>query len=206
MGDAEGEPDAVPRPAQERKRVRDIALMRALAHPLRSELLGYLMAVGPRTASQCAVSVGSTPSNCSWHLRQLARFGLVERAETADGRERPWRACQVGLELGPFDDDNTRRSAQLGVTAEMLRRQDRLTQRFLNSYGDLPRPWQEAMALNDYALLATSRELCELIEAVDALVRPFVRANRGDAPPGAAPVHLGLRTFLRLEADGRADA
>ncbi|MFI7275811.1 ArsR/SmtB family transcription factor [Streptomyces sp. NPDC049879] len=189
----------------DRKRIRDVSLMRALAHPLRSELLGYLMAIGPRTASQCAASVGSTPSNCSWHLRQLARFGLVERAEADDGRERPWRACQVGLELGPFDDDTARRSAQLSVTAEMLRRQDRLTQRFLDSLGDLDRPWQEAMALNDYALLATARELRELIGALDALVRPFIQANRTDAPPEAAPVHLGLRTFLRLEADGRAD-
>ncbi|MFD1046589.1 ArsR family transcriptional regulator, partial [Kibdelosporangium lantanae] len=37
----------------ERMRVRDVELMRAMAHPLRAALLNYLMAVGPRTASEC---------------------------------------------------------------------------------------------------------------------------------------------------------
>src|SRR3954469_4042951 len=64
-----------------RRRVRDVELMRALAHPLRSAVLSYLMSVGPRTASECAEAVDSSPSNCSWHLRQLAQWGLVERAE-----------------------------------------------------------------------------------------------------------------------------
>ena len=78
-----------------RKRVRDAELMRALAHPLRAALLDYLTAIGPRTASECAEAVDSSASNCSWHLRQLAQFGLVERTDAVDGRERPWRATEV---------------------------------------------------------------------------------------------------------------
>ncbi|MDQ3579679.1 MAG: ArsR family transcriptional regulator, partial [Actinomycetota bacterium] len=32
-----------------RKRIRDVEMMRAMAHPLRTALLSYLLAEGPRT-------------------------------------------------------------------------------------------------------------------------------------------------------------
>src|SRR4051812_6390942 len=84
-------------PAPNRRRVTDIDALRTLAHPIRYRLLGHLMAVGPQTASQCAAVVSETASNCSYHLRELARFGLVERADEApDGRERPWQSTATG--------------------------------------------------------------------------------------------------------------
>ncbi|MEU6641721.1 winged helix-turn-helix domain-containing protein [Saccharomonospora sp. NPDC046836] len=86
--------------------------MRALARPLRSALLGYLLSVGPRTASECAVAVDSSASNCSWHLRQLARWGLVERVEAGDAREKPWQATQVGLEMGELGTEHAGRAAR----------------------------------------------------------------------------------------------
>lgn len=62
---------------QERRvNLTDPAVVDALAHPVRLDVLGYLMSVGPATASQCARAVGDTPSNCSYHLRVLASHGL----------------------------------------------------------------------------------------------------------------------------------
>ena len=75
----------------------DPEVLEALAHPVRLDLLTYLMSDGPATASVCARAVGDTPSNCSYHLRALAGHGLVERASSRDGRERPWRATITGL-------------------------------------------------------------------------------------------------------------
>src|SRR4051812_23497785 len=94
-----------------RRRVSDIDALRTLAHPVRYRLLGHLMAVGPQTASECAAVVGETPSNCSYHLRELARVGLVERVNDApggtpsDGRERPWRSTATGWSFETADDD-----------------------------------------------------------------------------------------------------
>ncbi|AEK43494.1 ArsR family transcriptional regulator [Amycolatopsis mediterranei S699] len=188
-----------------RKRIEDVELLRALAHPLRSALLNHLTAVGPRTASECAEAVGSTASNCSWHLRQLAQFGLVERTEGEDGRERPWRARQVGLELGELADDPARRAAQLGVVGATLSHEQELTQRYLDSLDDLDPAWRAATGLNTYALRITPAELTQLTEAIDALVRPFVGAIRTDAPAGARSVHVGLRAFPRIEHSGKAE-
>ena len=77
----------------------DPDVLEALAHPVRLDLLSYLMSNGPATASTCARAVGDTPSNCSYHLRTLARHGLVERVESTDRRQRPWRATITGFDL-----------------------------------------------------------------------------------------------------------
>jgi DNA-binding transcriptional ArsR family regulator len=186
-----------------RKRVRDTELMRALAHPLRAALLDYLTAIGPRTASECAEAVDSSASNCSWHLRQLAQFGLVERTDGTDGRERPWRATQVGLELGELDPDPAVRGAQLAVVGTTLAQEQLLTQRFLDTADQLDTEWREAGALNAYGLTVTAEELKNLVKAVDALIRPYVSPIRTDAPAAARHVHVGFRAFLRIEADGK---
>ncbi|GHF51558.1 DNA-binding transcriptional ArsR family regulator [Amycolatopsis bartoniae] len=181
-----------------RRRVRDAELMRALAHPLRAALLNYLMSVGPRTASECATAVDSSASNCSWHLRQLAQWGLVERTEAADGRERPWRAIPVGLDLGGLTG-----AEQQAVAGTQLREDEVLAQRFLDSVDDLEPEWQQAATMNAYALRLTPRELADLNAEIDALVRPYVAPIRTDAPEDAKVVHASWRAFLRVEADGR---
>ncbi|MDI5977483.1 ArsR/SmtB family transcription factor [Amycolatopsis magusensis] len=200
-----------------RTRVRDVELLKALAHPLRSALLNYLMAVGPRTASECAVAVDSSASNCSWHLRQLAEFGLVERAESGDGRERPWRVKHVGLDFGELADEPSARSAQLAdepsarsaqlaVFGTRLREEEELTQRYLDTAERSEPEWLDASSINFYGLRVTAAELAELVTAVDALIRPYVGTIRQDAPADARPVHVSLRAFRRIEADGQPSA
>ena len=68
----------MPADEQTRRTVGEPDELAALAHPLRLDLLNHLMSSGPATASQCARAVDDTPSNCSYHLRYLARYGLVE--------------------------------------------------------------------------------------------------------------------------------
>lgn len=184
-----------------RRRITDVELMTALAHPLRGELLRHLLAVGPQTASECADAVGSTASNCSWHLRHLAKFGLVEAAEGlagADGRQRPWRAAVVGIELGELADDPAMRVAQLAVFGGALREDQELTRRFLDRADELPPEWRQTGEANGYTLLLTPNELTELAAKVDALLRPYVTTVRNDAPEEARPVHAAFRAFLRV--------
>ncbi|TNC25414.1 ArsR/SmtB family transcription factor [Amycolatopsis alkalitolerans] len=185
-----------------RRRIKDAELMRALAHPLRASLLSYLMAAGPRTASECATAVDSSASNCSWHLRQLAQWGLVERVEATDGREHPWRAMPVGLDFGEPGESHERKA----LAGTWLREDEVLAQRYLDTADDIEPEWRQAAAVNTYALRITPEELEELNAAIDALVRPYVAPIRADAPPEAEPVHASWRAFLRIEADGRPSA
>jgi DNA-binding transcriptional ArsR family regulator len=70
----------------------DPRALRALAHPLRVQLLALLRREGPMTATQLSEHVGESPASCSFHLRQLARYGLIAEAGVGPGRQRPWKA------------------------------------------------------------------------------------------------------------------
>jgi DNA-binding transcriptional ArsR family regulator len=87
-----------------------IATFRALADPIRYRILGHLMAVGPQTASQCAAVVGPAPANCSYHLRDLARYGLG-RARRG-GRRRRARTSLSSRSSGSARAANSPRDLQ----------------------------------------------------------------------------------------------
>ena len=65
--------------------LRDARALRALAHPTRLKLVGLLRLQGPLTATQAARELGETPQRCTFHLGQLAKYGLVEEAGEAAG-------------------------------------------------------------------------------------------------------------------------
>jgi DNA-binding transcriptional ArsR family regulator len=174
--------------------LRDPEVIRALAHPLRIRLLHHLLTTGPNTATQCATATGSTPSNCSWHLRQLAAHGLVEPVDGADGRQRPWQAAAVGFDLDP-DPDPAVRTAQDALLAAELAEDVRRTREYLRDRAALPDDWQAASALNTYGLHLTPAELARLTAAVDDLLRPYRTATRPDTPPDARPVTVALHAF-----------
>ena len=75
--------------------LRDPRALRALAHPIRIRLLGLLRREGPLTATEAGRRIDESSGSASYHLRQLARFGLVEDAAGGHGRERPWRATAL---------------------------------------------------------------------------------------------------------------
>jgi len=52
----------------------------------------------------CARHLGTSQASCSFHLRQLAKYGFVELAEVSeDRRERPWRLVDVEQEWSAVD-------------------------------------------------------------------------------------------------------
>ena len=174
-----------------RRTLNEPETIRVLAHPVRVELLTYLMANSPATASACARAVGDTPSNCSYHLRTLAKVGLVAPEESTDGRERPWRALVTGLSMDPDESDETAQT----LNALWLQRDQRLTREFLARRDQLPKRWRDVAGLSTYTLNITDGELRELGERLDALIRPYIAATRDDAPAGAEQVHVGLHAF-----------
>lgn len=186
-----------------RRRLSDSRQLRALAHPLRLAVLQYLMAVGPRTASECAAEVGSTASNVSWHLRHLAEYGLVEPAEATDQRERPWRAAQVGLDFGAISVDPVVMAEQDALIAGGLAEEARLTQRFLDHRETLDPRWLTAARLDSLVLRATPEEMGELAEQIVSILRPFLAPVRQDPPPDAELSYVGLRFLPRLDSTGQ---
>lgn len=178
--------------------ITDVRVLGALAHPLRLRLLHHLMRTGPDTASRCAEAVDDSASNCSYHLRLLHRYGLVERVEAEDGanaRDRPWRAVATGFDFLPDGDGPESLAAHSAVVGAELSELTRLVRYFLAGFGSLDEPWQRAVVFDSYALALTPDELLHLTSVIDLLVRPYIIANRRDVPRDAAEVSLSVQAF-----------
>src|SRR6476620_9214271 len=87
------------------RRVTDASTLRALSHPVRIQLIEALGTHGTMTATQVGELIGESPTTCSLHLRQLARYGMVEEAGGGKGRARPWRASSLGFSFASSQDE-----------------------------------------------------------------------------------------------------
>ena len=87
------------------KRITDPKALRALAHPIRLSLIGLLRTEGPLTATRAAELLGENSATTSFHLRQLAKYGMAEEAPGGQGRERPWQATTMSTDVPDFPDD-----------------------------------------------------------------------------------------------------
>jgi DNA-binding transcriptional ArsR family regulator len=190
---------------ERRLQITDSKVLAALAHPLRVALLYQLNALGSRTASQCAQALGETPANCSYHLRQLAKAGLVVREQAGNGRERPWRSVYTGLDLHPAVDDadpevmTAARVTRASLANIEIEEHARLARQYLRLESRAPLAWREVAGVSSYSLRLTPEELAGLHDALDAAIRPYIGLTRPDPPEGAQPVHLDLKAFLRPE-------
>jgi DNA-binding transcriptional ArsR family regulator len=181
--------------AEERRReITDRAVLEALAHPIRLDILSFLMSRGQATASVCARAVGDNPSNSSYHLRVLARHGLVEPVDSTDRRERPWRALVTGISIEPTRaaDDATVKA----LTGAFLQLDYQLAREALNR-DDVDPSWRGAEAFSTYTLAVTPDELRTLVDGIDALLRPFMSATRDAPPVDAGIAYCSLTAFPR---------
>jgi len=159
------------------------------------------MAFGAQTASECAEAVGSTASNCSYHLRSLARHSLVESQPSTDGRERPWRSAATGFEFRTLDDaDPAAAAVERLITEAQIDDGARLQKKALALQQQIPAEWRDAASGNSYALRMTAAELSALGDTLDALIRPYIGLTREDAPAGSEVVYAQVDAFRHPDA------
>ena len=91
----------MPNDDHEPRKITDARTLRALAHPVRIALFEELALGGAMTATEIGERIGETATTCSFHLRQLAKYGFVEEAGGGTGRSRPWRLTPVGRSFSP---------------------------------------------------------------------------------------------------------
>jgi DNA-binding transcriptional ArsR family regulator len=164
----------------------DAAALRAFAHPLRVRMYTLLEDCGPATASQLAAEVGESSGSTSYHLRQLARHGLIQdMPDRGKGKERWWRTNPAGFS---FNGDAFRRDPSTAAAAEVLlaevfrRRVDDLS-RWLEESRTTPQDWVQASVGDRHQLTLTRPELAQLVEDVLSLLERYrVRsaAHRGE--------------------------
>src|SRR6202034_2286936 len=171
-------------------RLDNATALRAYTHPVRMKLILALRTRGPLTATQAGRLLGESSGTCSSHLRQLAKYGLVEETGGGTGREKPWRATTTSTSFDPVDDTHEA-AAATGLLSEVLAETyfTRLM-RWLEERDGQPAQWRDAAFLGDRILWLTASELAELGRETIALSdRYFERFTRPELrPDGARPV------------------
>jgi hypothetical protein len=154
-------------------RLTDPRALRGYAHPLRMALVGLLRREGPLTATQAAERLGESVPSCSFHLRQLAKYGLAERVEGADGRERPWRATAMVTSWDGAPDDPGARAATDQLNATMLDHYLRRARAYLARRAEEPDEWLAVTGFGDALVYVTAEELAGLKQRIEAVVGEY---------------------------------
>ena len=137
-------------------------------------------------------AAGESSGTCSFHFRQLAKYGFCEEAGGGKGREKPWRATATFTTWSSTPADPERAEAEYHLNVVVVQRYFDLIARWLANRGEEPPEWQQAFGFGDLALPMTADELNGLRDEVQALIRPYVARITGEAeaPDDARRVNL----------------
>jgi DNA-binding transcriptional ArsR family regulator len=157
----------------EGRRISEPSALRALSHPLRLRIIELLEQAGPLTATAAAAHLGTTPSNCSFHLRQLAKHGFITEADGGVGRNRPWRRADDHVTIRVDDLDQAGRDSVpmlIGAGAERLRANGL---RWFAARDGYSKEWRDAAGDLHLVLNLTAGELTALRRKIADLVAPY---------------------------------
>ncbi|HEY2793471.1 MAG TPA: helix-turn-helix domain-containing protein, partial [Micromonosporaceae bacterium] len=189
----ESEPDQPP--GQRRRLLDDPVVIRALAHPLRLDLLSFVLHNPASTTADAARELDISHGLASHHLRQLAKYGFVEQIDGKDHRERPWRAVSTGLSWPTTDDSET------AVAGRVLERifAERGLRRLLDWHQRMDNwdpAWHEISGMGQNSVYLTLPELTELMTTVRGAIQHYIAERPLDdvasRPPGSVPVDITM--------------
>jgi DNA-binding transcriptional ArsR family regulator len=174
--------------------IGDPQAIKALAHPLRLDLIELLGTLGEATAARCGRILGVSQASCSFHLRQLARYGYVEEAgQGSDRRERLWRPASRRLRLDPGQTLDPVVTQQLGQV--LAKREMERVLAYLEGRPAEPAEWRRADVLTTATLPLSAAELAEVKAQWNELLAPYLakaQANAHRLRPGQRHVRFFL--------------
>ena len=173
-------------------KLSDPKAIRALAHPARLTVIEELYSGRELTATECADLAGLSPSAMSYHLRSLAKAGIIERADsTGDGRERPWRAA--GSYLKVESESHVAEAAALSTT--VLSRLNSQYGEWLQRRAAETEEWRAAATVASGQVWLDAAELADITASIEGLVDSFRDRANGVRPPDARRVRIALFAF-----------
>jgi predicted ArsR family transcriptional regulator len=145
------------------------------------------------TATEAAEHVGESPSSCSFHLRQLARYGFVEDAGGGRGRQRPWQITSYGMSWSAVHEDPEIELAAEALSRLISGRQRERHETWLRTRRHYPKSWREAATNSEHVFWMTSDELQALSKKLtDELLGQYRErlTDPSERPEGALPVEV----------------
>jgi DNA-binding transcriptional ArsR family regulator len=193
-----------------RRKELDAASLKALAHPLRVQILRLLEVREQMSVTGLAAELGETTGAVSYHLRQLARHGLVEEGD-ADGagesegqrpvgrRRRLWRMAVDEIHMSGhafLADQDTREAAGFLLREFEAGRSRRLAHWFATAT-TWPEEWQNASSDMDGTLTLDPAQTRALADELKALLDRYRQL-----PPGAGARRVDVQYAVYPTAEG----
>jgi DNA-binding transcriptional ArsR family regulator len=175
-----------------------LVALKALAHPLRVQLVEELSAYGPSTASALAERLGESSGATSYHLRQLEKHGFVrEDATRGKGRERWWERVPQSIDVElERDADPAERAASELVLGEWQRSRERRIREFLaHGADDLGVEWMDASTVTTSNLPLTKEQSSALVAELTVVLEKYRGMYRGQRVDGARPFQIQVDVF-----------
>lgn len=160
--------------------LHDPTVLRAIAHPLRSRILQELSASGSMRAADMAAELGIPANQASFHLRQLAKYGLVEEdpAAARDRRDRVWKAVgddRLVISMGELEQAPGGKAA-----ARVFRAQKSAwAHQVVEAAYSPERPEGVYKSVTEQSLRLTKDEAQELAAELDAVLTRWEQRTRG---------------------------
>ncbi|MGW6361768.1 ArsR/SmtB family transcription factor [Streptomyces sp. NPDC055092] len=173
---------------EQTRRITDLGTLKALAHPLRSQLYRALVVARTATASQLAEQVDGAVSLVSYHLRKLADAGLIEEAPGVqrDGRERWWQPASDGVSIheADFGDAPEKAAAHQAATRLFYEQRSEFYRRYLDERSTWAPEWRAASSDSEALMPLTAAELTELTSELLAVIRKYDEQGRAAQAAG----------------------
>ena len=192
-------------PSDHEGRIADLDGLKALAHPLRMQIIEVLSTFGEHTASGLAERLGESSGATSYHLRQLEKHGYVrEVADRGTGRERWWERVPGSIQMGSPElaESEAGRQASRVIMREWLHHREAGARDFIErGMTELSAEWRDASTLQSASVHVTAEQLANLSERVSSLITEFAKEHRGQRSVGSRPVHLQYFAFPVLDGE-----
>jgi DNA-binding transcriptional ArsR family regulator len=172
--------------------------LRVLAHPLRLRALGTLRINGPSTATAIAARLGSNSGKTSYHLRELAKVGLVvEEPELGNARERWWRAAHdvTSWSSTDFLDDPETAAVEDWLRGHVVRIHAERGDRWVATRADWSPERLDAAELSDFRVRLTPVRLREMNAEIHEVLRRYADTENSPDDEDAEPCSVILHSF-----------
>lgn len=182
----------------------DAPALKALAHPMRVQILRILQLRKRASVTSLAEELGETTGATSYHLRQLARHRFVEGFESdatddpgekrSGRRQRWWRMAVDQIHLSGFEfmaNEDTREAVGFLLREYQADRSRRLANWFATAT-QWPEQWQRASSDSDQTIELNPKQTRALADELIAVLDKYRALKPGR---GARPVDVQFAVY-----------
>jgi predicted ArsR family transcriptional regulator len=158
----------------------DPRVLRAIAHPTRGRILDELGATGPMRAADVGEALGIPANQASFHLRQLAKYGVIVPAPEAarDRRDRVYKLPdQRGFRLD-VQDISKQPGGKAAVTV-FQHNKAAWAHRLVDEVFSFKQNKETFTAIVDQSMKLTKDEAAEFMGEVDEVLATWADKTRG---------------------------